>query len=140
MSQQEPRSQSKCPKFVLQAELERGLCSPPAGSSTWGYRVREWRRKVVIRLVRRNASQLASQTSQQCPAKELSTGLGSTALMAGGLPQLVVLTGLMVPPEEQGRGGGVPVLPPGVLPGAAPCPQSPSVPLGNIPSDYSLFP
>lgn len=33
--------------------------------------------------------------------------------------------------------GGVPVLPPGVLPGAAPCPQSPSVPLGNIPSDDS---
>lgn len=27
MSRQEPRSQRKCPKFVLQAELARGLCS-----------------------------------------------------------------------------------------------------------------
>lgn len=68
----------------------------------------------------RNASQPASQTSSGCPVGQLSTGWCRTTLKAVLSPQLVVLTGLTVPRESQGI-----CCPLVVLPGSAPCPQSP---------------
>lgn len=109
MSWQEQRSQRKCPKSVLWAEFERGLCGhseslslikdlvictgfkdlKSGGGGRWWYN-----------LMSSTANQPLQRPSR-CPVGQLSTGSCPTT-QGCGLPPLVVLTGLVVPQESQG--------------------------------------
>lgn len=139
MSQQEPRSQSKCPKFVLQAELERGLCNPRSLSWIKDLEIEssgmEEEDGDMIGEEERKPASLPGPSVMPRKGAEHSVGPHSPDGWRVS-PSFWCWQASWYPLES--GGWGVHVLPPGVLPGAAPCPQSPSVPLGNIPSDYSV--
>ena len=119
LSRQEPRSQRKRPRSGLQSSLRVrpffGILSLSPEPRTW--EVQSWRsggERWCYDL--RSASQLASQTSKQMPWGATEQ---STPLRAWCPPQLAVRTG-PAPPESQAA-----CCPLVVLPGTAPCPQSP---------------
>lgn len=124
MSLQEPRSQRERPQSVLQSSLREAfvsIWSLSAEPRTWEVQgSRSGGERWCYDLRRRSASQPASQTSKRVPCGAAEQRVVALTSEDWGSPTTTVLTGLPMPQES--RGVCCPLV---VLPGTAPCPQSP---------------